>query len=94
ARGRKAPPQHPPGHERRPDDIVHRYDALHKWRKQKAKTRGVESDVIVPRDVLWEIAAHPPDSAADFERMANFGPVRREKYGAEIIEVLKNLVNG
>ncbi len=94
ARGRKAPPQRPPGHERRPDDIVNRYDALHKWRKQKAKARGVESDVIVPRDVLWEIAAHPPQSAADFERMASFGPVRRAKYGAEIMEVLKNLVNG
>jgi len=26
--------------------------------------------------------------------VASFGPVRREKYGAEIIEVLKNLVNG
>jgi len=87
-RGRKAAPQHPPVTERIKDDIADRYELLRRWRKQKAQERGVESDVIIPRDVLWEIAQGAPTSFADLEHIHSLGPVRREKYGAEIIQLL------
>jgi ribonuclease D len=49
----------------------------------------VESDVIVPRDVLWEIARRAPRIPGELEQIAGFGPTRRAKYGEEIIQILK-----
>ncbi|MBI3244169.1 MAG: HRDC domain-containing protein [Chloroflexi bacterium] len=91
AHGRKAHPQHPPSVERQDSDVLERYEILRRWRKQRAQERGVESDVIIPRDVLWEIALHPPQSFSDLESVAGFGPVRRAKYGEEIIKALKEM---
>jgi ribonuclease D len=90
-RGRKAAPPRPPSPERVKDDIAERYELLRRWRKQKAQERGVESDVILSREVLWEIAQRPPQDLADLAGIAGFGPVRREKYGAEIFQLLKGL---
>ncbi len=89
ARGRKAHPPRPPAQERYNSDVLERYEALRRWRKQRAQERGVESDIIIPREVLWEIALHPPQDPAGLERVAGFGPVRRAKYGEEIIKALK-----
>ena len=41
-------------------DLRERYDLLHQWRKRKAQARGVESDVIVSRDALRELARAAP----------------------------------
>ena len=38
-----------------------RYDRLHTWRKNRAKVRGVESDVILPRTAL--LGSRPPPAA-------------------------------
>lgn len=92
AAGRRAPPQHPPPPERKDDEAVERYDKLRRWRRLKAQERGVESDVIVPREVLWEIARRPPQRPADLEQIAGLGPVRRAKYADEIMGVLSKPV--
>jgi ribonuclease D len=73
---------------REPDDVRDRYDRLHTWRKNRAKVRGVESDVILPRTALWDLARRPPRTRADLEQIADFGPWRRETYGAEILALL------
>ena len=86
--GLQAPPQHAPQVEREPDEIQDRYDRLHTWRKNRAKARGVESDVILPRTALWDLARRPPRTRDDLAGIADFGPWRRETYGAEILAVL------
>ena len=91
AHGQKAHLQRPPSTERQDSDVLERYEVLRRWRKQRAQERGVESDVIIPRDVLWEIALHPPQDPAGLESVAGFGPVRRAKYSGEIIKALKEL---
>jgi ribonuclease D len=91
ARGRKAHAPRPPSQERYDSDVLERYETLRRWRKQKAQERGVESDIIIPREVLWEIALNPPQSPADLEAVAGFGPVRRAKYGEEIIRALREM---
>jgi ribonuclease D len=91
ARGRKAHVPRPPSQERYDSDVLERYETLRRWRKQRAQERGVESDIIIPRDVLWEIALNPPQSPADLEAVAGFGPVRRAKYGEEIIRALREM---
>ena len=86
--GLAAPPLRPPQVAREPDEVQDRYDRLHTWRKEKAKKRGVESDVILPRTALWDMARRPPRSRDDLAQIADFGPWRRETYGAEILALL------
>jgi ribonuclease D len=88
ARGQKAPPQRPrrPVHES--DEVLERYERLRRWRRERAQKRGVESDVIVPRDTLWELARRPPHTQADLEQLAGLGPVRRAKYGEDLLRLL------
>jgi len=88
-RGRHAPLCHPPRTEREPDEIVGRYEMLRKWRKKKAQTRGVEADVIIPRDVMWSLARRPPHTRDDLHLINGLGPIRREKYGEEIVAILQ-----
>ena len=86
--GLAAPPQRPPQAERESDEVQDRYDRLHTWRKERAKKRGVESDVILPRTALWDMARRPPRTRDDLAQIADFGPWRRETYGEEILALL------
>jgi len=86
--GRGATPPSPPVAERWPDDVLDRYDRLQQWRKTKAKTRGVESDVIMPRTTMWDLARRSPRTLADLAAIVDFGPVRRAMYGEEILAVI------
>ena len=86
--GLDAPPQRAPQIDREPDDVQDRYDRLHTWRKARAKTRGVESDVILPRTALWDLARRPPRTRGDLAHITDFGPWRRETYGDEILALL------
>jgi ribonuclease D len=65
-----------------------RYDALREWRKARAAERGVESDVIIAKDVLWALAQTPPHNLHDLDTIPGFGPWKREKYGAELLQLL------
>ena len=76
-RGRTAKPPVLPVPARTDPRVLVRYDALHNWRKARAKTRGVESDVIVAREALWEIAISNPNAEADLEAVTEMGPWRR-----------------
>ncbi len=89
-RGSKAPPAHPPRHKRIPDAILSRYDRLRQWRKRIAEKRGLPSDIILPRDVLWEIAHQAPRNLKELREI--FLPLewRFQKYGQEILALLKS----
>jgi ribonuclease D len=86
--GIDAPPQRAPQADREPDDVQDRYDRLHTWRKNRARARGVESDVILPRTALWDLARRPPRTHGELAHIADFGPWRRETYGDEILALL------
>jgi ribonuclease D len=89
-RGQASPPARPPHFEREPDEVRDRYELLHQWRKTRAKARGVESDVIIPRDALWELARRNPRTPEALETIETLGPWRRQAYGQEILRVLQN----
>lgn len=86
--GLEAPPQHAPREAREPEEVRDRYDRLHTWRKERARARGVESDVIVPRTTLHDLARRAPRTHDDLVTIKDFGPWRRAAYGAEILAVL------
>ena len=86
--GLDAPAQHAPQVHREPDEVQDRYDHLHTWRKNRARARGVESDVILPRTALWNLARRPPRTPGELAQIADVGPWRRNTYGAEILALL------
>ncbi len=87
-RGLAAPPPQPPQTVSDPDDVRERYDRLRQWRKLKGQSRGVESDVIVPREALREMALRAPRTLAELSAIPQLGPWRRQAYGEEILKVL------
>ena len=91
AQGLEAPAQRAPVVAREPDEVQDRYDRLHTWRKQRARARGVESDVILPRTALWDLARRPPRSVGELAGIADLGPWRRETYGDEILALLRTI---
>jgi ribonuclease D len=92
ARGRQTAPPRPPQRRKAPDPAIQeRYEALHEWRKQRAVERGVESDVIVPRETLWALARQMPASVDELDDIPGLGPWRRAEYGVELISMLKRL---
>ena len=86
--GLDAPAQHPPREAREPDEVRDRYDRLHTWRKERARARGVESDVIVPRTTLQDLARRAPTTRDELATIQDFGPWRRHTYGDEILALL------
>lgn len=86
--GLQAPPPSRPVVEREPDDVRDRYDKLHAWRKERARKRGVESDVIVPRTALRDMARRPPRTPSDLANVTDLGPWRRRVYGEELLALL------
>lgn len=73
---------------RPPISVSNRYEQLAQWRRERAQDRGVESDVIMSRDALWDLAKANPRSEADLVDIDSIGPWRRETYGAEIVRLL------
>ena len=90
--GLAASPQFPPQTEREPEDVQNRYERLHTWRKNRAKARGVESDVILPRTALWDLARRPPRTPEQLEDIMDLGPWRRQTYGHELLALLRMLI--
>jgi ribonuclease D len=87
----QARPPVPPRRRKRNSEVeLNRYERLHTWRKLRARARGVESDVIVSRDALWELARENPQSDADLQQLACLGEWRCKTYGEEILKVLND----
>ena len=87
--GLKAPlPQKP--RNRRLDEAVHaRYEALREWRKNAARKRKLESDLILPRDLLVEIATRTPRDLADLREIMDPLESRFQRYGEEILRIIQ-----
>lgn len=89
ARGRAAPHPHYPKAEPADQAVIARYDALRKWRKRVAAERRVESDVILPREVMWQVARRAPRSLDALNEIMACLPWRYQAYGASILEAVR-----
>lgn len=87
-RGRSAPLPHPPAAEPVDPAVLSRYDLLRRWRKAVAAERGVESDIVLPREVLWGIARAAPHSLDGLEPLMDCLPWRLQAYGPAILTSL------
>lgn len=88
AAGLESPPLYRPRNTKPDEEFLERIDLLKNWRKTKAKEQQVESDVVLPKDLLEHIATANPKKLPDLERIMRNSPVRFEKYGKTIMTVL------
>lgn len=87
-RGLKAPLPRQTRRPRPDNGFLNRYDAMRMWRKEKARSLGVESDVVLPKDLLGEIARQSPAEEETLAEIMTSVPWRLENYGAEILNVI------
>jgi ribonuclease D len=90
-RGLDADPLYPPRQTRPSDDFLERVDRLKRWRKNTAQTMDVKSDVVLPRDLLYELAEKAPkDMDALAEVMAETR-WRLERFGEQILDQMSRV---
>ncbi len=76
----------------RPDEaVLARIDVLKEWRKTTARKLGVESDIVLPRDILEKIAFHPPRSRVELAALMEEFPWRMSRFGDQILSAVNGL---
>ena len=77
---------------RRNDIYRNRYDALHRWRKDKAISQKVESDIILPRFLMEEIAKENPRNLDELANIMSKSPWRLKEYGKKILALINEQI--
>ena len=67
-----------------------RFEALRAWRAQRAREQGVPAYVIFHDASLREMAARCPRSRAELAEVAGVGATKLERYGEEVLVVLRD----
>jgi len=87
-RGLEAPPITLPQHKRPSQAYVKRLEHLKLWRKNKGKKMGVQSDIVLPRDILEDIAVRKPKDAPELKEVMEEVPWRFNHFSGEILQVI------
>ncbi len=87
--GQKDPPPPPEKKRKRPDTAsLQRLDKLKHWRHATADSLGVESDVVLPRDKMEQIAFLSPSQTDQLMKIMSDLPWRYKRFGQEISQLL------
>ncbi len=89
ARGRSALPPQRPARAARDEAVQERYERLRQWRKKKARQHGVESDLILPRELLISMARRPPRDMDSLRQYMAPLEWRFQTYGPELLKLLR-----
>jgi ribonuclease D len=74
----------------KPDaDFLHRLELLKQWRKAEAGSLSVESDVVLPRELMDAIAKDNPQSLLRLKEIMKDYPARFQRSGDSILANLK-----
>jgi len=87
--GKTMPLVNRPQVERPSDAFLTRLDELKKWRKKVARTMGVESDVVLPRNLMEMLARKGPDSMPQLDNLLSESPWRLARFGPQMLQILK-----
>ncbi len=88
-RGQEGAPIRRPKRAPYDEAYVERLDDLRAWRKEAAKELEVESDVVLPRDIMEAAAKANPRSQSALEPLMATAPYRFRIYGEDIVKALK-----
>jgi ribonuclease D len=86
--GLSVKPVRPKRPERPDEQVLARLELLRQWRKKRAQALGVESDVVLPRDLLNTLAEQRNITQEDIARILQDTPWRLKQYGNEILALL------
>jgi ribonuclease D len=87
-RGRTGPRPKPPSNTRVEEVVMSRYQTLREWRMRVAKTRQVESDIVLPRDLVWDIAHGAPRDRKALKELMGPYEWRFRMYADDILHLL------
>lgn len=88
-RGLRARPVRLARPQRANDAYLARLDALRQWRKVAAKDMGVESDIVLPRDLMVALAEKNPLQPQELAVILQHTPWRLEHFGQDLARVLR-----
>lgn len=71
--------------------VAERFTVLRDWRRERAESRGVESDVILSKDALWGLAVKAPTTLDGLQGIRGIGPWRLATYGEELVMLMVRL---
>jgi len=86
--GLKSQPILPPPTLKPDQEYIQRIERLRNWRKHTARKLDVQSDVILPREILYSLAARNPVDGDELAREMKDVPWRMKRFGNQILEVL------
>jgi ribonuclease D len=85
--GLQKEPLYPPKVRKCDQELKARIENLKSWRKQTASQYKVESDVILPRDLLVDIAEKQPATLSELSELMHYFPWRFQQFGSMILSV-------
>jgi ribonuclease D len=88
--GLQADPVYQPRPVRPSDAYLNRLERLRTWRKKAAQELEVESDIILPKDLMLAIANSNPETMQDLGNVLQDAPWRFQQLGEQMLEALKN----
>lgn len=88
--GKKSRPPEKPVYQGMSEAAHDRFEALREWRKTAAKLHEVESDLILPRDLMETLAEKAPKSKKDLHRLMAPLEWRFQQFGDEILTILRS----
>jgi ribonuclease D len=88
ARGASAEPLRRPKRLPYDEAYVERLDALRAWRKKAALEMEVESDIVLPRDIMEATARQNPSKLKELEPLMARVPWRLKNFGEHIVAAL------
>jgi ATP-dependent DNA helicase UvrD/PcrA len=65
------------------------FDALRRWRRERAERDGVPAYVVFHDSTLAEIASRRPSTLSDLQAVSGIGPAKLERYGPDVLGVLQ-----
>ena len=80
----------PTAQQRPANGILSRRERLRSWRKEKGYEKDVPSDVILPRDLLENIAESGPQTEDGLRELMKDCPVRFDLFGDEILSISRS----
>ncbi len=83
-------PAAPPRPPRPPQALTRRFEALRKWRNERAAKRGVEPDVIMTKKVLMSVAEEAPADLDALAALAALDDWQLHTYGEGLLGALAN----
>jgi ribonuclease D len=89
-RGLEAPPPPRPAGRNGDEATQARFQRLRDWRRRVAEASGIESDLVLPRDMAWEIARTNPPDLESLHRLMIPLETRFAAHGPAILKALQD----